>query len=112
MGKTTEGVRGKRRKAEVADAERTQEKSGITVRGRPERRQDPRKGLRVWAAHLAILAFLQHALDIREAAGGALGVHLSSQPLGPDQQFLQRCLPLLSLVQGIQRLLPATGFIS
>lgn len=65
------------------------------------------KGPRVWAAHFEFLVFLQHALDLREAAGASPGVQLSSQPLGPDQQFSQHCLQLLSLVQRIQRLLPA-----
>lgn len=65
------------------------------------------KGPRVWAAHFEFLVFLQHVLDLHEAAGASPGVQLSSQPLGPDQQFPKHCLQLLSLVQGVQRLLPA-----
>lgn len=65
------------------------------------------KGPRVWTAHFEFLVFLQHVLDLHKAARASPGVQLSSQPLGPDQQFPQHCLQLLSFVQGIQRLLPA-----
>lgn len=65
------------------------------------------KGPRVWAAHFEFLVFLQHVLGLHEAAGASPGVQLSSQPLGPDQQFPKHCLQLLSLLQGVQRLLPA-----
>lgn len=65
------------------------------------------KGPKVWAAHSEFLVFLQHALGLCKAAGASPGVQLSSQPLGPDQQFPQHCLQLLSFMQGIQQLLPA-----